>query len=254
MKRIVRGAAVVAAMVVLSLSTAALAGEEGAAAQKPDDGWRTVIYPVYGWLPLYRAKTHLPERTGGAGGGIIAEGTTDTSLDQAILAGLRVEKGRFSLEGGVLYAGLSAERDRPLVKTTVDTSLGDLRLGYAMVPDFYVEAGARYLALKMKATIDDFAQATWKPDILQPVVGLTYRPRLGKTWRLVLHGDVGGVVTDTGTTAVGTARVEWQPLKHLLLTAGGSVMYLKSEGKIASRDVELDQTLYGPVLGVGIPF
>jgi hypothetical protein len=70
----------------------------------------------------------------------------------------------------------------------------------------------------------------------------------------VLPGDVGGVVTDGGTTATGTARFEWQPLKHFLLTAGGTVMYLKTEGTIGSRDVELDQTLYGPVLGVGIPF
>lgn len=132
-------------------------------------------------------------------------------------------------------------------------SLADLRIGYEIAPEFHIEAGARYLALDMKATIEDLA-ATWKPDILQPVIGLTYRPRLGKNWRFVLHGDVGGVITDDGMTAVGTARLEWQPLKHLLLTAGGSVMYLKTEGTIASSDVELDQTLYGPILGVGIPF
>ncbi len=31
-------------------------------------------------------------------------------------------------------------------------------------------------------------------------------------------------------------------------------MYLSTEGTIASKSVKLDQTLYGPILGVGIPF
>jgi len=86
------------------------------------------------------------------------------------------------------------------------------------------------------------------------VIGFTYRPLVGKHWRLVLHGDVGGLVTGDSTTATGSAKVEWQPAKHFLLVAGGTVQYLRTEGTIGARSVKLDQTLYGPIIGFGIPF
>jgi hypothetical protein len=262
MMRYLHGAAVAAAVTLLAFSAPVMAEGSGepqasAAAQNPDDSWRVVLYPVYGWLPIARTKTRLPEVPAGGGGGgapIFAEGTTSGDLNSAIMAAARVEKGRFSLEGGALYAGLSGEVTRPLVKINVDATLGELRAGYAMVPDLYLEAGGRYLGLNMKATIGDYPSRSWKPNMVTPVLGLTYRPLIAKHWRLVLHGDVGGVVTSDGTTAVLTARVEWQPLEHFLLTAGGSAMYLRTEGKLGGLDVRLEQTLYGPVLGFGIPF
>jgi len=110
------------------------------------------------------------------------------------------------------------------------------------------------LTLDVKATITDLPTASWKPDLLEPVIGFTYRPLVGKRWRLVLHGDVGGLITGDSTTATGSAKVEWQPAKHFLLVAGATVQYLSTEGTIGSRDVELDQTLYGPIVGFGIPF
>ena len=122
------------------------------------------------------------------------------------------------------------------------------------MPDLYLEAGARYLALDMGLTIGDYPKSSWKPDMLEPVVGITYRPLLGKHWRLVLHADAGGFVTGDSSTAVATARVEWQPLEHFMLVAGGTAMYLSAEGSGGSRDVKLEQTLYGPVIGIGIPF
>ena len=177
MKRL-QFAAVTAAVALLSLSAPALAAGEGpsqpaAAAQSPDDGWNVVLYPVYGWLPIHRAETRLPERPAGDGGTVTPDGSTDSSLDQAVLAAARVEKGRFSLEGGFLYAGLAGEADSPLVKLEVDTSIADLRAGYAVMPDLYLEAGARYLALDMALTIGDYPKRNWKPDMLEPVVGIT---------------------------------------------------------------------------------
>ena len=246
--RHLKGAAVAAAVALLALSAPALA----AAAQNPDKDWKVVIYPIYGWLPINRATTRLPE-VPGDDGPVVPEGETDSGLDQAILAAFRVEKGRFSLEGGFLYAGLSGDKELPLVKLEVDTSLADLRAGFEVVPDLYLEAGARYLALDMKATIGDYPTREWKPDQWGGVFGLTYRPLLGKNWRLILHGDYGGVGTDSYSIA-GVAKVEWQPLKHFLLVGGVTAIYLNTEGTIGNKSVELEQTLYGPIIGFGIPF
>ena len=247
--RYLKGAAVAAAVALLASSAPALAGN---GAQSPDDGWKVVIYPIYGWLPINRAETRLPE-VPEVGGPVVPEGETDSGLDQAILAAFRVEKGRFSLEGGFLYAGLSGDKELPLLKLEVDTTLADLRAGFEVVPDLYLEAGARYVGLDMKATIGDYPTREWKPDQWGGVFGLTYRPLLGKNWRLILHGDYGGVGTDS-YSITGAARVEWQPLKHFLLVAGVTAIYLNTEGTIGTKSVELEQTLYGPIVGFGIPF
>lgn len=255
MKRHLHGAAVAAVVALLALSGPTFA--EAAAVQSADDGgWKVVLYPVYGWLPIFGVDSRVPETPGGGGGGVpvFPEANTSTSLEQAILAGLRVEKGRFSLEGGVLYAGLSGEATLPQATIEVNTTIADLRAGYALMPDLYVEAGGRLLGLDMTATITDFSPVTWAPQILEPVVGFSYRPMIGKNWRFILHGDVGGLVTGDSTTAVATAKVEWQPTKHFLIVAGGTFMYLKTEGDIHGNPVRLEQTLYGPVLGFGIPF
>jgi hypothetical protein len=253
-----RGTTIAAVLALLAFSAPAVAE---AAAQQADDDWKVVIYPVYGWLPLHRATARLPEDAGSGGSGgsggdgsVIAKGETDSSFDQAILAAFRIDKGRFSLEGGFLYAGLSGESSNPFAKINVDVSLAHLLAGYEVIPELFLEAGVDYVALDVQATIGDFPRKDWNPDVFQPVIGFTYRPMLSERWRLVLHADVGGVVTDNGTTATGTARLEWQPMKHLVLTAGGSATYLKTEGTIAGRDASLEQTLYGPVIGFGIPF
>jgi hypothetical protein len=249
--RQLHGAAVAAALAFLTLSAPALAEgdvkpQPAAAGQNPDDGWRGVVYPIYGWLPIYGADTRLPDVPG--------ESSISSSLNQAFLAAFRVEKGRFALEGGYLYAGLSGEAERPIMKLEVDTNIADLRAGFEVVPDLFLEGGVRWLALDMQATVADYPAASWKPDMLEPVVGFTYRPLVGKHWRFVLHGDVGGLVTGDSTTATGSVKLEWQPVKHLLFVAGGTVMYLSTEGTIGPKSVKLDQTLYGPIIGFGIPF
>ena len=237
-------------MALLAFSVTALAEGDGkpqpvAAAQNPDDGWRGVVYPVYGWLPIYGADTRLPDVPG--------ESSIDSSLNQAFLAAFRVEKGHFALEGGYLYAGLSGEAERPIMKLEVDTNIADLRAGFEVARDLYLEGGVRWMALDLQATLSDYPAASWEHDTLEPVVGFTYRPLVGKHWRFVLHGDVGGLVTDS-TTATGSVKLEWQPAKHLMFVVGGTVMYLSTEGTIGPKSVTLDQTLYGPILGVGIPF
>ena len=76
--RALHGAAVAEAIALLTFSVTALTEGEGkpqpvAAAQNPADGWRGVVYPVYGWLPIYGADTKLPDVPG--------ESSIDSNLD-----------------------------------------------------------------------------------------------------------------------------------------------------------------------------
>jgi len=136
MMRHLPGAAAVAATVLMALSTPVLATGDAhtppAAAERPENGWRGVIYPVYGWLPIYRADVKFPNAP---------EGSTDANLEQAFLAAFRVEKGRFALEGGYLYAGLSGEAETPFLSLEADTRIADLRGGFEVIPDLTSRLG-----------------------------------------------------------------------------------------------------------------
>ena len=86
------------------------------------------------------------------------------------------------------------------------------------------------------------------------MVGFTDRPLVDKHWRFVLHGDVGGLVTGDSTIATGWLKLEWKPAKHHVRRWRQRHVPECRGNQRASKSVKLDQTLYGPILGVGMPF
>ena len=92
-----------------------------------------------------------------------------------------------------------------------------------------------------------------------PVVGMTYHPQLAKRWRLQAHLDWIGPGGDAYSAVSGQARAEWEPIRHILVTAGYGFSTEKfnatlDTARFASKDIHLDYTLYGPVLGIGFRF
>ena len=183
---------------------------------------------------------------------MIPEGSTDSQLDGAVLAAFRIEKGRFALEGGFLYAGLTGEADLPLVKIEVDGFIADLRAGYEVLPNFYLEAGARQISFDVKATVGDYPRQDWEPGITEPLVGLTWRPMLGKRWRLSCTGmrRLVGRQRDADRQRPDRVAGDEAP-PHL---RGRSATHLSIDKSIEGKEAHLEQTLYGPLLGFGIPF
>ena len=164
MRHLFGTAAAVAAVVVLLalLGPAQAQAQPGSTASQYDSDWSGVIYPIYGWLPIYRSKTRLPEEPSGGGGTTQPEVETSGDLNSAFLAGFRVDKDRWSLEGGFVYAGLEGEASRPNAKIEVDISIFDLRAGYEVMPDLFVEGGIRQLGLDVTAKIADCSTTSQK--------------------------------------------------------------------------------------------
>jgi opacity protein-like surface antigen len=247
---------------ILALTIASLsAGASPALAQGTDDGWRTTIYPIYAWLPLYGADVRLPAIPNpppcdgcGDGGPIVPGGNVSSNLNGAAFAAVIVENKWVQAEANFLWAGLSADAERPNLKVEVDTLMAGARLGVRVVPNLFVYGGVRHIGLNVKATALVFDEVQWKPGILEGLVGASFTPRLSSRWRLLAKTDYGGVGADNHSSYTANAVLEWQPLRHLVVDLGYGFFKITVDGTVAQQPIRLEQTTHGPIVGIGIPF
>src|SRR4051812_40246751 len=203
-----------------SLSAIAVLSTVTPASAQTNPGWKTTIYPIYVWAPLFGADVRLPDRPscGTCTDSIVPGGHVDSSFNGAAFFGARVEHRRFTADADFLWAGMEASADSPRLDVKVSTILGGARAGFAILPALYVEAGARRFALDIRATALDFDEVEWKPGVWEPTLGASYNPMLSKNLQLLVKGDFGGVGSDNHSTSTFNARLEWQAMSHLSLT------------------------------------
>jgi hypothetical protein len=234
------------------LMNAGIAGAQSPATSGIDDtdGWKTIVYPIHAWLPLFGADVRLPPDAGGGAG----SAKTSGNFNGAVLAGFRVERARLSIEGEFLWAGMSGSVEAPRFEIALDTIAFKVLGGFKIAPALYADGGVRHLALNVTASILDFEPVTWKPGIWQPVVGLTFRPQLSKTVRIFTQAQLGFSGDDSSRSGALNASVEWQPIRHLTFGGGWGWSYLRVDGTILRGPIHLSQTLNGPIITLGIPF
>jgi hypothetical protein len=239
-----------------SAGTAAQSAPAQAAPAAPvpeKSGWDVVVYPLLAYIPLAGIDVTLPPSEPCTGCPPSVPSGSESGLSGAWFASFRVEKGRFALAGDFNYAGLSAERSTPVFDVGVDVLAGAATVGFKIVEGLYAEAGARYYELDVTAKILSFPEVSWKPSTFQPLIGTTYRPQVGKHFRVYSHLDYTGWGGDASTVN-GNARLEWRPVTHFALTAGYGFSTLRVNGEIGRKPISLKYTLHGPILGFGIPF
>ena len=103
--RVTQLATMTVAAGVLMTATLAAAQSPAPSGNSDNDGWRTIIYPIHAWLPVFGADVTLPEQPtppgsgGGCGGITIPSAKTSGNFNGAALAGFRVERARMSIDG-----------------------------------------------------------------------------------------------------------------------------------------------------------
>jgi hypothetical protein len=152
-----------------------------------------------------------------------------------------------------MWAALSAQRTTPLVDVNLDFVFGDIMAGREVLPNLYVEGGARRLALDIHATVLS-SSASRSPGFWDPLVGLTYRRQLGRKWRILIHGDGGGFGVGSDVDVTATGRAEWQFARHFGISMGYGGMHLSESDTVKSRTLAISPTLHGPIFGFGIFF
>jgi len=219
--------------------------------QKPY-GWKIAIYPALVWAPIFGAGVTvppLPSQPIAPG----PSGSTDSSLNGAYFGGARIERGKWSADLLFMWAALSAERETPYTKVNLDFVFGDVMVGRELLPGFYVEGGARRVALDIHATVGSDS-ASRSPGFWDPLIGVVYRRQFGRKWRILIRGDGGGFGVGSDVDVSATGRAEWQFARHFGLTGGYGGIHLSESNTVAQRTLTIEPTLHGPIFGVGIFF
>ena len=239
----------------------ALCRPGAAAAQTPDNtssDMKVSIYPILLWVPSFSTTTNVPPFPDSPGGPDMpgSSGSThSSSLDGAVLAGFSIEKARWRVDADGIWAALVSERERPLLSVDMDVIYGHAAGGVKIYKDLYVTGGVRRVALKYDIQVADRAQHfVREPGIWDPIVGLAWHSPAGS--RLVLHvsGDGGGFGVGAEADIAAAARADLKLTRHFGLTGGYSVLYLKLSDTVLQRTFTIEQTIHGPVVGLGLYF
>ena len=221
---------------------------------KEPKNWHLAIYPAWAWAPIFGASVTEPPPPSSPPGAPSESGDTSTSLNGALFVGGRLEINKWDAEANLLWAGLSAKRENPLVKVNMDFIFGQAMAGHEVLSNLYLEGGVRRLALSIDATVESLPTLHRQPGFWDPLVGLTYRRHLSKKWTVFLHGDGGGFGVGSDVDVTATARAEWQFARHFGLTFGYGGLHFSKSDTVAGSTLKISPTLHGPIFGFGIYF
>lgn len=220
--------------------------------EKKAYGWDIAIYPALAWAPIFGVGVTLPPVASNP----IApppSASVSSSLNGAYFGGARIEKHKWSADLLFMWAGLSAKREAPFAKVSLDVVFGHVLGGRELLPGFYLEGGARRLALDIHATVETDSTSR-SPGFWDPLIGVTYHRQLGRKWRILLHGDGGGFGVGSDVDVSATGRAEWQFARHFGITMGYGGLHLSESNTTQGKTLTIRPTLHGPIFGFGIFF
>ena len=221
--------------------------------------WTVAIYPIYAWAPLFGASVDSPNVPpppgGGGGGGIMGgHGATNTSFNGSAFAAISVQEKRWIVGRSWLWAGLSAERTSPHlhVKVNTDAIYGQFMGGYQIYRHIALTGGFRRMGLKVRATLGDQPEVSWKPGVWDPLVGLDWRTALGRKWFVIFDVAGGGFGVGSDVDISGALRADWRFTRHFGMTLGYGLEHFQITTTVSKHDFTTKQTLNGPIFGFGI--
>lgn len=218
--------------------------------EKKAYSWDIAIYPALAWAPVFGVGVTLPPVVSHP---IAPSASVSSSFNGAYFGGARIEKRKWSADLLFMWAGLSAKRESPFAKVDLDLVYGHIIGGREVLPGFYVEAGARRVALDINAIVDQ-ENASRSPGFWDPLIGVTYRRLIGRKWRILLHGDGGGFGAGSDVDISATGRAEWQFTRHFAIAMGYGGLHLSESSTVGGRTLKVSPTLHGPIVGLGILF
>jgi hypothetical protein len=225
-----------------------------AAAQAPasNDEWKVNVYPILGWAPIFGADVNLPSVPGGPGGG--TEASTESSLNGALMFGIAIEHGPWRVDADGIWAALTGDRPTPpTVKVDLDLVYGHVSGGRKVFKDLSVTAGVRRIALKYDIQLGGLPSFSRKPGVWDPLVGIGWHyERTHVEVHATLEGGGFGVGADQDISA--GVRVDLKPVSHFGVTVGYAGLKVKVTDTLLTKTFTADQTLHGPVLGIGFYF
>jgi hypothetical protein len=245
-----------AATLAVSVATTA-----PALAQQVTDGWRMSVTP-YLWVST--VESEVTDKAGGAQAESSASfGDLLDHLKFVAIGKGEVQYKRVGAYADLIYLKLGTDQTvtRPVLgpierDVTLATTTFTLSGFYRVIENDQLNvdlmAGLRYVKLKIDL---DFQGA--RPGLerdasrsfTEPVIGVRATQRLGERTSITGYGDFGGFGGSKDVWQVyGTFNYQWKP--SLILSAGYRYMAIK----VDKPNVDVDETLKGPLLGLTYVF
>jgi hypothetical protein len=215
---------------------------------QPARDWEIRFAPVFFWAPIN--STTASEGTESPPEDLTQ---SDSGLNAAYAGRLEYRNGPWLGSGEILYGSVFHQAtDASGVSTDLDFrfSLIELYGGRELGHDLAVLGGFRHYSGTISFMSSDAPPVDRDDALLDPVVGVSWRPRLSEHWDLALSGDVGGFGVGFDLSSSETAVFTAQFSRHCGADVGYRALYMK---KVDSSGT-LKTTLYGPVFGFELFF
>ncbi len=227
-----------------------------APATKDPNDLKVAIYPLLVWVPTFGANADVPSFPDVPGGPDLpgGSGSTSSSLEGAALAGFALQKAWWRVDMDGIWGAMTTTRETPLLEVDLDIIYWRGAGSVKVYKDLYVMAGVRRLTLKYDIKLGARPSFIRKPGLWDPLVGLGWHGDLGPKWEVHLTGEGGGFGVGADVDLSAVARADWKMARHVGLTFGYSVLYLKVSDTVGQRTLTVKQTLQGPIAGLGLYF
>jgi len=204
--------------------------------------------PIFFWAPI-----NTTSASEGEGNPTVDVTEGNTGLNGAFAARLEIEPGRGILTMGELFASISHDSTdasgRP-ASLEFKMSLFESYGGYEVVDHLSVVGGIRYYSLRLAYSASAGPSIDQDEQLLDPVVGLFYRPRLSKHWTAAFDADVGGFGVGFDLSTSVSAVFTWRSGTWFGADVGYRALHMEKSDESDS----LETTFYGPVFGFEIFF
>jgi hypothetical protein len=204
--------------------------------------------PIYFWAPINTTSASEGEDSPTVD---VTEG--NTGLNGAFAARLEIEPGRGILTMGELFASISQDSTTASggdASLEFKFSLFELYGGYEVIDHLSVVGGIRYTSVRLGYSASAGPSIDQDEQLLDPVVGLFYRPRLSKHWTAAINADVGGFGVGFDVSTSVSAVFTWRSGTWFGADVGYRALHMKKSDESDS----LETTFYGPVVGFEIFF
>ena len=161
-----------------------------------------------------------------------------------------------------MFGTLSATKSSPYAKVSTSIHYGDFFRGYQIGKGFSALGGFRRIALGFDATVGNQPTFSRNPGVWDPLLGVEWRRILGRKFFVQARFDGGGFGVGSDVDLDAQGRVEWRFVKHFGAALGYQVLYNRFSGTVSDTVLNTTvthpwnyhQTMYGPILGLGIYF
>jgi opacity protein-like surface antigen len=247
-------------LAIVAIISMALIITPGWAAEAQEKNWDFSLAPLYLWAINIEGDSTLE---GNGRETKLEFSDIFNDLEGAFTLNFSgTHKSRFGFMFDFLYLNVGMDKDTR-INTVIDLDLkglvsqlaGSYRVGESEKYSFDAMAGVRYADIELGIDLDRLPFSTTQgKELWDPIIGGRYQWHFAKKWNLNLYGDIGGFGVGSDFTWQTMGLIDFQPWKHVAISAGYRALEYQFEDDKANQDFELDLTLHGPIVGIRILF